>query len=188
VVEAVRPFAQRGAPVHIETNGYILRSLTPADVTPRFVAWLNDQEMLAGLNLPTLNFSLEQLREFVAGFDNLRNYFIGIFDRSTALLLGFYTIDVNPVHKVGNVTTGVGEKDYQGKGVLWATIDALLDHFYAFRDVEKMTARILARNTRMLFNFRGDTRFKFEAKLSRECLSTDGKRLDVLVFASHKTP
>jgi hypothetical protein len=27
-----------GAPVHIETNGFILRSLTAADATPRFVS------------------------------------------------------------------------------------------------------------------------------------------------------
>jgi RimJ/RimL family protein N-acetyltransferase len=184
-VHATQPPRPRGAPVHIESRGYTLRSLTPADVTPRFVEWINSASMLEGLNLPPLNFSLEQLQAFVASFDDLNNYFIGIF-ASNGLLLGFYTIDVNRTHKTGNITTGIGEPEHLGKGVLWATIDGLLNHFYLYRDLEKMTARVLARNLRMLFNFRGDPRFKFEAKLSRECLGPDGKRLDVLVFASHK--
>ncbi|PTD28003.1 GNAT family N-acetyltransferase [Sphingomonas fennica] len=186
MVDAARSTGLASAPVHIETNGYVLRSLTPADVTPRFVEWLNGPGMLAGLNLAALNFDLEGLRRFVAGFDGLHNHFIGIFDRENGLLVGFYTIDVDLTHKVGNITTGIGETAYHGRGVLLATIDALLDHFYAYRDVEKMTARILARNVRMIFNFQNDARFKFEAKLRRECRATDGTRLDVLIFASHK--
>lgn len=186
-MQATRHPAPRGAPVHIDTHGYVLRSLTPADVTPRFVEWINDEVMREGLNLPPLNFTSEQLQGFVASFDDLHSHFIGIFANS-GLLLGFYTIDVNRTHKVGSITTGLGEPEHLGKGVLWTTIDALLDHFYLYRDLEKMTARVLARNLRMLFNFRGDPRFKFEAKLSRECLGLDGKRLDVLVFASHKEP
>lgn len=188
MAEPVRPLASQGAPVHIETNGYLLRSLTAQDVTPRFVEWLNNSDMLSGLNLASLNLNLEQLKAFVSRFDNHNSFIIGIFDPSNGLLIGFYTLDINHVHRTGNITTGLGEKDYQGKGVLWATIDALLDHFYLYRGVEKVTARILARNLRMLFNFRGDPRFKFEAKLSRECLGPGGKRLDVLVFASHKAP
>jgi RimJ/RimL family protein N-acetyltransferase len=178
--------ALRGAPVHIETNGYVLRSLIPADATPRFLEWLNSEKMLAGLNLPPLNFSLDQLRGFIAGFDNRNNYLIGIFDKSNQLLVGFYTIDVNLTHKVGNITTGIGEAGYLGRGVLWTTIDALLDHFYAYRDVEKMTARLLARNFPMLFNFKDNPRFVLEARLSRECRAPDGKRLDILVYASFK--
>jgi hypothetical protein len=61
-------------PVAIETNGYLLRSLRPADANPRFLEWLNDEEMMRGLNLPSLRFTLGQLRAFIAGFENLRNW------------------------------------------------------------------------------------------------------------------
>lgn len=174
------------APVHIETNGYLLRSLTPDDVSQRFLGWLNDLDMLRGLNLPPLNFTLEQLAAFIGSFDNYHNYFIGIFDKSNNMLVGFYTLDVNRTHKVAIITTGIGEPDYIGKNVLWLTNDALLDHFYTYRDVDKISARILAKNRRMLFNFVNNTRFAFEAKLKRECLSPDGERVDLLVFASFK--
>lgn len=177
-----------GNPVHIRTNGFILRSLTPADVTPRFLAWLTSKEMVHGLNLGELKFDMEGLRRFVASFDNLHNYLIGIFDEKTRLLVGFYTIDVNLPHKIGQLTTGVGEPEYAGKATLWATIDALLDYLYAHRDLEKLSARVLAKNYRMLFNFKDNTRFVLEGCLEQECRTPTGERLDLLIFSSFKTP
>lgn len=176
----------RGRPIFLETHGFVLRSLVPGDITPRVLEWLSDPEMMRGLNLGGLDFTLEQLRNFVAGFDNRTHYFIGIFDQSNGLLVGFYTMDIRLAHKIGQITTGVGERSYDGKRTLWATIDALLDHFYAERDVEKISAGILANNYRMLFVFRDNPRFVLESCLKQECLSPSGERLDILVFSSFK--
>ncbi|MFV0548351.1 MAG: GNAT family N-acetyltransferase [Limnobaculum xujianqingii] len=173
-----------GIPIYIETNGYLLRSLTPNDVTPDFLKWMNSQDMMEGLNLPPLNFTHQQLADYTKQFDNHRNYFIGIFDKKNDLLVGFYTIDVNLNHKVGHITAGVGAPGYPGKPVLWATIDALLDHFYLYRDLHKMAARILAKNKRMLFCFVKNPRFNLEAVLKEECLAPDGERVDILIFSS----
>lgn len=179
-------FATSKQPVYIETNGFLLRTLTPADVTPDFVKWINSPELLAGLNLPALGFTKEKLAQFIASFDNLHNYFVGIFVPKTNQMIGFYTMDVNLIHKNGNITTGIGESAFEGKGVLWATIDALLDHFFIYRDLFKVTARILSSNRRMIFNFVNNTRFAFEARMYKECLGQDGKRKDLLVFAAFK--
>ncbi|WP_157019366.1 GNAT family N-acetyltransferase [Mesorhizobium xinjiangense] len=176
----------RGEPIFLEIHGFVLRSLVPDDVTPRVLEWLSDAEMMRGLNLGGLNFTIEQLRNFVARFDNRTHYFIGVFDQSNGLLVGFYTMDVGLAHKIGQITTGVGEPSYDGKRTLWATIDALLDHFYAEREVEKISARVLANNYRMLFLFKENSRFVLEGCLRQECLSPSGGRLDILVFSSFK--
>jgi RimJ/RimL family protein N-acetyltransferase len=191
VTQAPAPFGAgqtvaQQKPVMIETNGFVLRSLVPNDINPRVLSWLSGNEMMQGLNLVSLNFDLDQLRAFVGKFDNLHNYIIGIFDKSNGLLVGFYTIDVDLKHQVGQITTGIGEQAYQGKGTLWATIDALLDHFYAERNVDKISARILAKNYRMIFNFKDNTRFVLEARLTQECLAPNGERVDILLFASFK--
>lgn len=170
--------------VHLESGGYIVRTLLPQDVTEEFLGWFNEAEMLRGLNLDNLNFTLESLRSFVSRFDNLHNYFLGIF--ADNILVGFYTIDVNRHHRIGSITTGIGDKHHLGKHVLWATIDAVIDHFYETRNVEKFTARILARNYAMLFNFKNNPRFELEGHLKQECRTSDGKRLDILLFASYK--
>ncbi|VFS47338.1 GNAT family N-acetyltransferase [Budvicia aquatica] len=179
-----RSFHLAGVPVYIETNGYLVRSLAPSDVSDTFLQWMNSEDMMEGLNLPPINFSAQQLADYIAQFDNHRNFFLGIVDKSNNALIGFYTIDINLNHKVGHITTGIGEKNYSGKAVLWATIDALLDHFYLYRDLHKMSARILAKNRRMLFCFVKNPRFKLEGVLKEECLAPTGERVDILIFAS----
>lgn len=177
-----RPAAS--APVHVETNGFVLRTVAPADVTARFAQWLDSEEMREGLNLAPLGMDAARLASFIASFDGLQNHFIGIFDRSNGLLVGFYTLDVSTVHRVAAMTAGIGEPEYRGQRVYWRTIDALLDHFFTYRQVEKITARVLSRNRSMLFNFIDNPRFVHEACLKKECRAPDGSRLDVLVFAA----
>lgn len=173
--------------VHIECGNYLVRPLVASDVTEELVSWFNRPNMLRGLNLNQLDFTVVSLSNFVSRFDNFHNYILGIFDRADGKLVGFYTIDVNRAHKLGSLTTGIGDERERGKKTLWATIDPILDHFYAERDVEKFTARILARNFAMIFNFKNNTRFVLEAHLKRECLAPNGERLDLLVFASFKS-
>lgn len=62
------------APIHIESNDFLLHRLTSGDASPHFLSWLNSAEMLSSLNLPALNFTPEQLAQFIASFDNLHNY------------------------------------------------------------------------------------------------------------------
>lgn len=176
------------SPVYVESGDYIVRSLKDTDASEELLGWLNRADMLRGLNLDKVDFNLSQLRAFIAGFDNYLHFILGIFNREDDRLIGFYTIDVNRTHKTGSLTTGIGDTSERGKRTLWATIDAILDYFYAERDIEKFTARILARNYAMLFNFKNNSRFVLEAHLKDECLAPNGKRVDLLVFASFKNP
>lgn len=172
----------------IESNQFIIRTLYPQDANEEFLSWFNQSKMLRGLNINDLNFTIESFKKFIVSFNSVNNYFLGIYNKNDdSNILGFYTIDVNLLHKTASITTGIGNDAYVGKGMLWSTIDAVLDHFYAERDIEKFTARILARNYAMLFNFKNNTRFVLEAHLKQECLAPDGTRVDLLVFASYKT-
>ncbi|MBM7322259.1 GNAT family N-acetyltransferase [Brucella sp. RRSP16] len=170
-----------------ESKNYCVRSLLPSDVTRDFLSWFSKEDILRGLNLADLDFDVEKLRRFVAGFDNVHNYMLGIFSRKTNLLIGFYTLDVNLQHKVGVITTAIGHDAHRGAGVMWETIDGVLDYFYDNRDIEKITARVLAKNYSMLFNLKQNLRFVLEARLRHEARAPDGRRLDVLVFASYRT-
>lgn len=173
-------------PIYIQTNGFTLRTLLASDVTLRFLEWINSPSLMAGLNLKPVNFTHNSLVQFINSFDNYNSYMVGIFDAENHALIGFYTLDVNRVQKTGSITTAIGENAYEGKGSLWATIDALLDYFFMFCDIDKITARVLANNRRMLFNFMGTPRFVFEAKLYKECLGINGQRIDLLLFSTFK--
>lgn len=177
---------QRGTPIHIESNGYIVRSLTPDDATTRFALWFQSPQMTRGLNIPNIQFDQEQLARFIADFNDLTKYLVGIFDRKNNLLIGFYSMDVNLVHRTGNITAAITEPEYEGKKIFWQTIDAFLDHIFLYKTIEKVTARVLASNKRMLFNFLNNPRFVLEARQYKECVDLTGCRVDVLLFVTFK--
>jgi len=158
--------------------------LVPNDVTPRFVEWVNSAEVRAGLNLPPLDLNELRLRELIARFDGRRNYLLGIFNKG--LLIGFYTMDVDTTHKVGTITACHDASKAAGNRVYWSTIDAVLDHFFTYRDIDKIVARVLSDNRAMLFNFIDNSRFLYEARLLQECLAPDGQRRDILIFSAFR--
>ncbi len=175
-------------PIYLETNGYVLRSLIPSDASEQMLEWFKEPEMLRGLNLGGLGFDITKLQNMIAAFDNRNHFFIGIFRAGENRPIGFYTININPTHKTGNLTTGVGEAGISGRDVMWATSDALIDHFFDAGTVEKFTASVLATNYRMMFVMWGSPRFALEARHRHECRMPSGERVDLLIFAAFKTP
>jgi len=174
----------QSGPVHIDSDDFILRSLTPEDASEKMISWLTSFEMLSGLNLASLSFDIPKLKQFIAQFDNYNHYFIGIFSKKEKTLIGFYTIDVSFPHMVALLTGGIGEKSFEGKSVFWRTIDALIDYFYENRKMYKFKSHIMERNLRMLFNYKNNPRFQLEAVLKNECLTTANERSDILIFSS----
>lgn len=176
----------QGVPILISTNSFVLQSLTLAHATPELLAWFNRKELLEGLNLPIKQFTLESLRGMLASFDGVNHYLIGIYS-SANQLLGFYAIDVNHLHKTGNITAGIGSNiPYTGRKIFWSTIDALLDYFFREKGLDKMIARVLANNLKILSCLMGSPDFALEACLHKECMGIDGKRVDLLVFSAFK--
>ncbi|UBB15760.1 hypothetical protein [Comamonas odontotermitis] len=180
--------ALQGGPVRVETSNFVVRSLTAADVTPGFARWFDDALMLQGLNLPALHFSVEGLRAFVASFNNLDNYFIGVLDKRSQNLQGFYNFSVNRTHRVATLTMGMAPHTQMARQILWEVSEPLFDEMFSRSDIEKISARVLASNRRVLFALANNEHFVPEALLRQECLGVNGKRLDVLAIACFKDP
>ena len=184
--QAGQQHARPGKPIHTETDHYLLRSLTAADVTPEFAGWFDDPLMLQGLNLPALNFSEDGLRAFVASFDNHTNYLIGIFSKEGGQLMGFYNFSVNLKHRVASVTVGASPNAKIGRPLFWETMMPMYNALFEHTTVEKISGRILMTNRRMLFAIMGGDDIFCEGIFRQEILGPDGKRLDVMAIARFK--
>lgn len=187
---ALSPGVARVWPVRLKTpGGYALRSLVAADAGAPFIDWLGDAEILAGLNIPRIDWTVDVLRRFIGSFDGISRHLIGIFaDDDPTLLIGFYVVEVNLQHRAAQITTAVGDPRYLGRNVLQDTTPTLVSHFFDKRNVEKIGARILARNRRILFHLMNSPLFAFECVLRQEVLSPKGSREDLLLFAAFKNP
>jgi RimJ/RimL family protein N-acetyltransferase len=167
--------------VLLQTERFRLAGLVPAQVTQRYCDWFRDPEIAAPLNRPAGAASLSELQADVAAADGITRFAIGIFDGSGEPL-GFYSLNRNPTHRTLNFNVVIGEKAWWGKGVVLETRAALLDHFFAERQVDKAIGLPLARNFPAIFNYKRQG-WRHEGTLIGQCLAHDGSaRLDQLQF------
>ncbi|QIL69467.1 GNAT family N-acetyltransferase [Diaphorobacter sp. HDW4B] len=175
-------------PVHLESEHLITRNITAADVTPEFTQWFNDANMLQGLNLQALNFSVDSLRAFVASFDNVDNLLLGIFHKADGQLLGFYNFSINARHRLATLTLGASPNIKIGREIFWESWFPICDEMFDRRGVDKITSRVLTSNRRLVFAVLNTEHFIYEGTLKQEILATDGSRLDVMVLSAFKDP
>lgn len=175
-----------GQPIRVQTANYLLRSLVASDVTPEFTTWFNDPAMLLGLNIQALHFSMDGLRSFVASFNNLDNYLIGVFDLETQTLRGFFNFGLNRSHRNSTLTMGMQPHSALGRPILHETIGPLFDEMFEKAKLDKISARVLMSNRRVLFALMDNDHFVIEGTLRKEIIGADGVRLDVLAIACFK--
>ena len=124
----------------------------------------------------------KQLARYIAGFDNIRNYLIGIFDKTSRIQLGFFFIDVDAAHDTATFNVIIGEKSWWGKGVVNEARAALLDHFFDRLHMGKICGGPLSRNFPAIFNYKAQG-WIYEGTLRGQFKSVvDGSRLDQLRF------
>lgn len=137
----------------IETERFILRSLTPADASERWASWLSDPEVMTPVNTAPRTMTREDLVRYTQRFDQQTRLLIGIFDRETKLHIGLYQVDVNPHHRTSKLNVIVGDKAYWGRKVVLETRAALLDFLFK-NGTEKVIGSPLARNFPAVFNYK----------------------------------
>jgi len=181
------PEPPKGEPFQLDLDDYFLRSLRKPDANSAFTGWMNDPELLAGMNLRAFNMTLQDLQNYIGRANNLDKYMIGVFAKPDMKLIGFYQIDVSLLHRRASITAAIGEKEWWGKGVLKDTARPLVDAFFENRNIEKMSLKITSKNRKILFSLIG-TRFKHEGCLVQEVLTPNGDRVDLHVFGRTKNP
>jgi RimJ/RimL family protein N-acetyltransferase len=171
-----------GRPVSTHSERFIIRSLTPNDVSERWCNWSGDPDIMTPLNMPVRKSTREGLVKYVQQQNNDRNYLIGIFAKSMGQHIGFFQIDVNKLHRTAGFNVVIGDKQYWGKNAVNETRAAILTEFFERRGLEKAWGQPLARNFPMIFNYKQQG-WKLEGILRGQCLSVvDGSRIDQYQF------
>jgi len=141
-------------PIKITTGRFELRSLTAADISPRWIAWLNDPEILIPLNAPPCNHTVRSLASQLAGYDNWNHYHVGVFDLETKQHIGLHEMNLNREERLLQTNVLIGDKRWWGRDVVLETRGALLDYFFFEHKIEKAYGMPLARNFPMIFNYK----------------------------------
>lgn len=168
-------------PLTLTTESYVLRSMSPSDVDARFTSWLADPEVVETLNLPAQARKPETFAAYIGRFDNRASFGLGIYDRQTSLIIGFYAIYCDLGNASANTNVIVGDRDYWGRGVVLETRAHILDFLFDIMGIEKVVGNPFARNFPAVFNYKA-LGFRCEGVLRQHRRSHTGGRLDQLIF------
>lgn len=173
-----------GVQVEIETDRFLVRSLTKADATPVYVSWWNDAELQASLEFPPRGWGRQHAERHIGRFDNRTRFHLGIFPKGATLPIGFITIFCEGDERA-RTNILIGDKDYWGKRVVIEVRARVMDFLFDELGIVKVCGIVDGRNIPSIFNYKA-LGFTCEGILRQHKVGLDGSRHDQLWFGLMK--
>ncbi len=172
--------------VDIDNGRFRLRTAKSADATGEMAAWMSDPVVVSGLNGTGQPMSVDQLRGYFSGFDNIRKNLTIIRTVKGDQPIGLLMFDIEPRHLIGTFHILIGSKPHRVGEASYVAVRLLLKHLFETRSVEKVCMEPLSRNKAVVaycewFGFRLEGILK-----SHRLDSRTGERLDQHVFGMTK--
>lgn len=131
----------------LRTERLVLRTLTVADATERYLAWMRDPKATRFLESRLVDHDLGSLREYIEACN----------DAPASTLLGICLADgthigniklgpIDPYHQHAAVGLLIGERDMWGQGYATEAIGALTAHAFRVIGLQKLYAGCYAAN------------------------------------------
>ena len=127
-------------------NSFFLEEMTSSLVTPEYVRWFKDPEIIKYSDNQYRNFSLEGQIEYVESCLNSNDVLLaGIFHES--LHIGNICINgITSVHKRAEITYVIGNKAYWGSGLATKSIKRIIQYLREEYDLHKLCAGLSSLN------------------------------------------
>jgi RimJ/RimL family protein N-acetyltransferase len=169
--------------MRIDCGDYYMRTVTPADASNRWGAWMADPEAVQMLNAPARTLTKAEVATYIESFDQRSHVLIGIFETASDKLLGFLRVDIDP--KLGRflVSMMIGEPEYRNKGVTNAITVPFRDYFFETLGLKVMLATALSHN-KPIIHYLLKSGWNLDRTIPRHVKShTDGTMLDLCYFS-----
>lgn len=166
----------------IETERLRIVPFSEEHLTPCYVNWLNDPEVVRYSDQRYRKHTLESCREYWQSFTESPNYFWAIVARDAQLgYIGTMTAYVNTIHSVADVGILIGERTVWGRGYGLEAWTAACDYLLREAEIRKVTGGALSVNTAMLKIMRRVGMVE-DGRRTRQCLF-EGREVDIVHMA-----
>lgn len=135
-----------GAGVAVDTKRFHLRTLQPSDASRDYLEWIADPEIMTPLNMPPRKLTMDELRAYIASFDNKSRHLIGMFDKGTGTHFGVLMFEVSEMHGLGKMAFLIGHADFKRVGAFRETAAGAIAHMFEARGLEKVTVYVMKGN------------------------------------------
>ncbi len=132
----------------IEGERLYLRGVTRADVTEKYLSWMNNPAVMQYLESRFYPHSLDSLLEFVAAMEHDRdNLFLAIVLKDVDRHIGNIKLGpINWLHRFADIGLLIGEQDCWGKGYATEAIQILTHYAFNRLNLHHLTAGCYAQN------------------------------------------
>ena len=141
--------ALRGVLVGVRVR---LRPFGATDITPAYLGWLQDPEVVRFSNQRFHTHTAETCLAYLTSFNGSPNHFLAICAQDTEAMLGTMTVFIRRPHGTADIGIMVGERRLWGQDIgadaFGTVMAALLDS----GEIRKVTAGTLSMNTGTIRN------------------------------------
>jgi RimJ/RimL family protein N-acetyltransferase len=168
----------------IATARLRLRPFTAADVTPAYLAWLNDRDLMRFSDQRFRTHTAESCTRYLAGFAGSPSLFLAVETRGDGRCIGTMTAHVDPNHGRADLGILMGEPAARGRGYGREAWVGVMRHLFEARGLRKLTAGMIAENVAMVRLAEG-AGMQPDGVRRRQNL-IEGREVDVVYYAAFR--
>jgi len=158
-----------------------LRAMSAADITPDYIGWLNDGEVVRHSNQRFLRHDRASCERYLASFEGSPSLFVSVRLLCTDEAVGTLTAYRDPRHGTADIGILMGQQRVWGQGLGAEAFGLLADWLARQRGLRKLTCGTLSTNTAMLRLAEG-AGFRREAVRAKQEI-VNGEPADIVYFA-----
>jgi RimJ/RimL family protein N-acetyltransferase len=120
-----------------------------SDISSEYLEWLNNKELMCFSELRHRSHTKIECLEYVNSFKDGCNLFFNITDKETGLQLGTATAYIDAVNQTSDIGILIGHQ-LGRQGIGYECWVGLINFLFHTKDIRKITAGTMAKNTGML--------------------------------------
>ena len=162
-----------------------IRQFEPTDITPAYLEWLNDPDLMAFSNQRFATHSKKSSSRYLKKFRGTANKFLALDETASGDMIGTLTIYVSVAHRTADLGILLGNKTYQGRGYAAEAWRFMVENLLEVQGFRKVTAGTLRGNLAMVKILSGSGMDLEGVRVHQELV--EGVPMDVLQFARFKS-
>lgn len=176
----IRLFRRAAPPIRLETERFILKSLTRRELARISYPWTNDPNVMEPLELTAGGWMFRSWEKQIIKSNNRDRFIFGIEERKSGTIIGYETAQISRT-KIALLAVAIGDHDWWGQGVVLESRSAVLDFLFGETECVRAWGITFVRNFPSVSNYLA-LGFQHEGTLRGQFLLPDDKRGDAIVF------
>ena len=165
----------------VSSQRIALDLFTEADITPRYIAWLNDPEVVKYSNQRFKRHTHESCQTYLQALGGSESLFLSLTTRDNKTPIGTLSAHLNTRHHSADIGILLGDKSYWGQGLggeAWSLLMAVL---LEQAGVRKVSGGTLSCNQAMIAIMEGAGMQADGTRIAQELV--EGKAYNIVHYA-----